>query len=234
VVLAVAGYCLFIIRRLDGRNLIVPLSGLVFSAMFLYRICAVPELVYSMRRFVPVAVPVALVMIACLAVDAGKMVRGRYRPVLKTAAAVLVLALLVWSCVLSVRVFKISQTRASLGVVHQVSDIASEPGIIVCDQRGTHLLAAPLRNFFGREVAGIRRKQFLQLPGFFKYLNSLKGQVVYFVSSTEDVGWLAKRFPMEKLGTAVFGGTMLKPTVEKPAIETGSYTFELYVYRVTI
>lgn len=234
VVLAVAGYCLFITRRLDGRNLIVPACGLFFSAMFLYRTLANPQLVYSMRRFVPVAVPVAFLIIGYLSAEMGNLARGRLRPALKTASVALVMALLIWSAALSVRVFKISQTRASFGVVHQVSDLAAEPSIIVCDQRAAHLLAAPLRNFFGRDVAGIRRNKNQLSPKFDVFLRSLRGKVVYYVASNSDVSKLARRFRLEAVETVEFKGVMLKTAIEKPTTETLLFIDHLFVYRVMI
>jgi hypothetical protein len=234
VVLAVAGYCLFITRRLDTRTLVVPACGLFFSAIFIYRVFANPQLVYSMRRFVPVVVPVALLMVAYLAAELGDLGSRRWRPALNVLASVLVIGLVVWSAALSVHIFKISQMRDSLPAVHRVSDIAAEPAVIVCDQRAAHLLTAPLRTFFGRDVAGIRGDVYLNSPKFDDFLRSLKDKGAYYVTTKGNAEVLDGRFELEKVGVVDFTGKFLNVTYEKPTTETVTFNVQFSLYRVAI
>jgi len=62
LLLALAGYCLFLLRGVDLRNLLIPLTGIFYTAVFVYQPMVRSVLAYGMRRFIPVAVPVAALM----------------------------------------------------------------------------------------------------------------------------------------------------------------------------
>lgn len=235
VLLALAGYCVFIFRGLNRRTMAVLFIGLFFSGLFLYKVFAQPVLVWSMRRYVPVVVPVAMLMVSYGLTWSYRSARGRGAAVARAVSAAVAVALVAWLLALSLHVAGINQTSGSYATVHEVADIASSPAVIVCDTGAAHHLAAPLRYFFGRQVAGLRNDKYVDLPGFERFLEMVreKGLETYMVTTERDRAAGGHRFAVDEVGEVNLEGRFLLATREKPTTETVHHELRFYVYRIS-
>lgn len=240
LLLALAGYCLFLLRGVDRRNLLIPLAGLFFTAVFVYQPMVRSVLAYGMRRFIPVAVPLAALMEAYAlfaiwnALAAGTESRRR-----KVAAgalcAVAAAALLTWSFSWTVHIAWIRGFRGSLPVVSRVEDITAGGGLIVCDTASGRLLPAPLRCVYGRSAVKLRENEYADDPWFRDFVRSYeeRGEPVYVVASRgSDIREHLASFETETVGGVAFVAEALEMTYE-PSTSVVDFEVPLEIIRIS-
>lgn len=239
--LAVAGYCLFFWRGLNSQNLILPLAGLMMTGYFLFEIKTGP-FVYIMRRFVPMALPASILMAAYALYWLWTQWHGRdlrSREVMWSARAVSLIAgvaLLGWTLVPTVRIARVNGSRESYPFVVEVSNLAPDPAVIVCDKLAGHILAAPLRSFQGRQVIRPWRDSYLNDPWFYKFMKSYEkqGKSIYLVVAPgREALKYSKVYRRKQVGTAVFHSWTVEETQKPAPPRTVPFDFPVDVYRIT-
>lgn len=236
--LAIAGYCVFLLRGLDRRTLPLLSTGLAFSMVFLFQPLAAWSLIYTMRRQVPVVLPLAVLMVSYLLVEAGRMAGRRLQGSAALACkAVLVgvaVCLLAWSLVLSVPTSRINEGSESLALAHSIADIAGEDPLIVFDDRAGHVIASPVRYFFGRKVVKVRSKKVETSPELKAFLERrLQKGAVYIVTLGDNQELLSLGLEMEFAGQAALEGDFLEQTTEAPSSKTFHWNMEAFkVFRL--
>lgn len=240
LLLALAGYCLFLLRGVDLRNLLIPLTGIFYTAVFVYQPMVRSVLAYGMRRFIPVAVPVAALMEAYALYSLwDALAPGTGRRWLKTAAGALcalsAAALIAWSLSWTVHIAWIRGFRYSLPVVSRVEDIAAGGGLIVCDTPSGRLLPAPLRCVYGRSAVKLRRNVYAADPWFREFVRTYeeRGEPVYVVASRgSDIKEHLASFETETVGNVLFVAEALEITYE-PSTNVVDFEVPLEVIRIS-
>jgi 4-amino-4-deoxy-L-arabinose transferase-like glycosyltransferase len=236
VALIIAGYA-FAFWRIDKKFLPPLVIGLFFSTIFIYRTFAMPVLVYSLRRFVPVALPVGYLLAACL-ITAPWRSYPDHRRRMEVAKVVLGLgaaAFIAWSCVMTAGITKLTQARGSLATVRAVSAAAPGDSVIVSDWPAGHLITTPLRSFFSRRAVVVWPDRNVDSQPFLDFLQANKkaGRPVYLVRFAQsNIAEAPHPFGLERVARVPFSGVFLASPTEKPSLETGPYNVYMDVYRV--
>lgn len=242
MLLIVLGYLLFIYSDLNARNLLLPLSGLVVMLIFSYRHMLEPLLVFWMRRLVPVALPVAVLMQAFAvfwlwrkAKQSWSGSRSRMLAV-RTGLACVVVVLVALCFSYSVRLAWIKGHTQSLPTVTKVAALAPAPALIVCDEQTGNTFGAPLRCFYGRSVVTLRNPDDLASERFFQFVDSRekKGQLVYILANIDSK---LPKADSGKLDLAkqdvVVEHTRVMPQTPKPSLKLIDWDYVVELYKVT-
>ncbi len=238
-VLAIAGYCVFMIHGFNKRQAPLLFTGLAFSVIFLYQPLAAWSLIYTMRRQVPVVLPLALLMASYALVEAERLIKRRFsrKPamVLKIVPAAALVCLLAWSLVLSLPTSRIGEGSESLALAHSISDIAEGDSVIVFDNNAGHVIASPVRYFFNRKVVKVRSSKVEvkpELRAFFE--RQLKKGPVYIVTMGDNENLAALGLELEYVGRASLEGDFLEQTIEAPSTKTMHWAMEAFkIFKLT-
>lgn len=241
--LAASGFVLFLLKDADSKNAIVPVAGLVFAAVLIYRPFITPILVYSMRRYVPEVLPAVALMegFALKWVYEG-FKRSGWRPRQKevvgaTVCVTVALVLIGLSLAGSLKIWKLPEFRRSYPLTLEVSGLAgSDEDVVLLDEKAGRLLAAPLRSFLGRKVVRLVDNRLAADGGFVDFLkrNGEAGAGAYIVAVAEDdLLEHSERLDLEKVGTASINTRILEITRDRPKINVVPYDATLEVFRVT-
>ena len=238
-VLALSGYCLFLVRRLDKRSLLLVSTGLLFSMALLYKPFAAWLLIYAMRRFVPVVLPVAILMASYFLWEMGRLAKERLHGGLslagRTAIAAIAAGLIIWSLVLSLPVSRINEGSGSLALAHRIADLATgDSSVVVFDSAAGHVIASPTRYFFGKNVVKVRSKGLETKPEFSSFVKrQFAIRPVYLVSMGDNPNFGSLGFGLKYVGASSLQGWFLEQTITAPSTKTFHWNMEAFnVYRV--
>lgn len=236
VALIVAGYA-FALARLDKKLLPAVTFGLFFSTIFIYRTFAMPVMVYSLRRFVPVALPVGYLLAAFLVTAPWRSYPDHRRSMqaAKVVLGVCAVGFIAWSCVMTAGITKLSQARASLATVQRVSAAAPDDAVIVSDWPAGHLITTPLRSFYSRRALVVWPDRKVDSQAFTDFLeaNRKVGRPVYMVLfAASNIGEAGHSFRLVHVDRVPFSGEFLASPSDKPSRVTGPYNVYMDVYRV--
>ena len=241
LVLAIIGYCLFMLSDLDSGKAMVLLMGLTFTGVFIYRPLITPVLAYSMRRYVIVVLPVAVLMEAYALYRVYQEARAR-KPDSVTvrraagfgclgAGAVLLGLLLVASIPLA----RVPEYRESYPYVKDISATADDDALLLCDEAAGRMLAAPLRCFMGRKVLRLDEDRFISDPGVADIISRYgdEGAETFLLAHWgSDITDRAPGLEFAKVGTLQYLTRMLAVTRE-PARDIVEFDVSVDIYRVT-
>jgi hypothetical protein len=244
VILMVAGYLAFIYLAVDRRNVLLPLAGLTFTGIFAYNPMVAMVLVWWMRRLVPVALPVGVLMMAYGLYRGWVAIKARWiwsrvrMNVVRIGIACVVLAL-VGLCVSSS--LKIAWNKGSsetLPMARTISDIAAEPGQIVCQPSAGDIMGAPLRSFYGRRVVTLYQPLNTGNPLFLDFLatNQRQGRQNYLLLAQESVPKLlpqaAKSLNVQFAGQ-VAANLSAVPQTPTPEYRVANWNVVLDLYKIS-
>lgn len=244
IFLAVAGYVMFIYSGLDRQNLMLPLTGLTFTGLFVYQPMVTLVLVWWMRRLAPVALPVAVLMMAYALYWVWDKVRGRWvysrmKMGVARAGLALVAVVLVALCVSSsAKLAWMKGSRATLPFVKTVSQLTPEPALIVGEAFTGNILGAPLRSFYGRGVVTVWDPKNYNNPLFLDFLrqSQAKGQQNYIIWAKDSVPLLLpgaeRSLHMEHVAEVV-GPLNAVPQTKAPTHDVVDWSVVLEIFKVT-
>lgn len=240
--LALAGYCLFILREGDSSLAILPLSGLVFTIVFIYRPLITPLLIYSMRRYVIVVLPVA-VMMAAYAISAlyGATARWRTEPsswklsVATMLCAALVIALVGWGLYMSAPIARTREFRESYPYVRTISEVADGDSLIICDTATARMVAPPLKYILGRRVLGLVDDSSVDDPALADVVERFErqGDVYFLAAYGSKVASRTNRLTFEEVEVLRYRTRLLANTRDEPTTDIVDFDISIEVYEVS-
>lgn len=242
MLLALLGYCLFLWRDADENNVIVPLSGLIFTAVIVYKPLVNQILPWAMRRFVHASLPVAILMAVYALYSLWRWRSGFERSIrwlkicARTVCLAAAVAFLFVSLLATAHVTKISGSRESYPVTRRISELADGGGLIICDRRAGRILPAPLRCLMGRSVLRLRENYYARDPWFVRFVedSGQSGTPVYLVVEVNSGSMeYFDRFRLVPVGGATYHSNILEASFE-PSTKTVSFAIDFQVFRVEV
>jgi len=244
VILMVVGYLAFIYLAVDRRNVLLPLAGLTYTGIFAYNPMVALVFVWWMRRLVPVALPVGVLMMAYGLYRGWVAIKARWvwsrvrMNVVRIGIACVVLALVGLCVSSSVKIAWIKGSSETLPMARTISDIAAEPGQIVCEALTGAIMGAPLRSFYGRRVVTLYQPVNMGNPLFLDFLatNQRQGRQNYLLLARESVPLLlplaAKSLNVQFAGR-VAANLSAVPQTPKPEYRVANWNVVLDLYKIS-
>ena len=241
LVLAIIGYCLFMLKDLDSSKAMVVLMGLTFTGVYIYRPLISPVLVYSMRRYVIVVLPITVLMEAYALYRVYQEARAR-KPesaALRRAAGIGCLAagavLLGLLLAASLPIARVPEYRESYPYVKDVSAAADDDALLLCDEAAGRMLAAPLRCFMGRKVLRLAKDGYINDPEVADVISrhEEEGTETFLLAHWgSDIVNRAPGLEFEKVGTLQYRTRVLEVTRE-PSRNIIDHDVSVDIFRVT-
>ncbi|HEX6386581.1 MAG TPA: hypothetical protein VF177_18065, partial [Anaerolineae bacterium] len=180
--LGVLGICI-LLWQVNRKTAVMLATGLLFSALFIWSIRANPHQIYTMRRYVPAAMPLFIVGAACFVA----WLASRRRPWftgLALALAAAWLGGLLWSA----RGF-VTQVdyRGTLAQISQINDRLAPHSILLFNDQAPigqgDILGTPLRFLYGHDVLTLRQPDDERLSGLSHAIQQWQaaGRTVYWI-----------------------------------------------------
>ncbi len=179
LVLAFAGYALWFTRRRDFAGIVMAALGITFTLFYGWNMRCTPIHILTMRRLVPVILPLALIMIVYAL---GRLIRctakliGGYRVGVwagRFAVGGILLFLALYAANVSIPIFGLQEGGNQLEVTEKISQIVEENAVVILDYHLGDLFGPPLRSFFGVENAWLLDNRSLEEKEFLGLLSDL-------------------------------------------------------------
>lgn len=184
-----AGYALWFTRRRDFVGSLMGATGFAFTLVYSWDLHNTPLHILSMRRLVPVILPMAAIMIFFFLRETVRVCEirtsrrsGAKWPALIATAAVF-LYLFFYSVNVSVPVMGLSEGGNQLELCGQIAAEVEEDAVLILDYHMGDLYGAPLRCFYGVENAWLTQNSVLESEEFRGLLADLgyPGKPVYLL-----------------------------------------------------
>ncbi|MDI6831875.1 MAG: hypothetical protein QME88_11155 [Actinomycetota bacterium] len=239
-----SGYALWFSRRRDSAALPVAMIGLVLTLGYSVNMRCTPLHILTMRRLVPVILPVAaLVMSYCLQslLDAGAgMARARRWGEIagKLAAGALLFYLVLYAVNASVPIYGLEEGGNQLELTGEIAEIIDDGGVVLMDYHLGDLFGPPLRCFHGVEEAWLMDNSNLadeEIKGLLSDLGFPRN-AVYLLWRPGMSGYhipIADGLSVEEAGRFVSWEETLEKSFERRPGSRRYYSEEILLFRIT-
>jgi 4-amino-4-deoxy-L-arabinose transferase-like glycosyltransferase len=186
IALATAGICLMLLE-INRQTVVIIFVGLLFSLLYLWRIQANPHQIYTMRRYVPVVLPFAMVAIAYFL---GWLFQSNQRWI-RLVGIMLGLA---WLFMLGFSAKEYIKQVDYAGILAQLENLDKQlekDSVLIFNDSSLisqgDLLGTPLRFLFGHDVFTLRHAELLDEVAFRKTIEGwlANGRQVYWIGDPE-------------------------------------------------
>jgi hypothetical protein len=153
--------------------------GITFTLFYGWGMRCTPIHMLTMRRLVPVILPMAVIMISYVLssmAEGADRLSGRYSPgkwVVRIAVGGLLLYLVLFSANASIPIFGLQEGGNQLEVTGDISKTVEEDAVILMDYHLGDLFGPPLRSFYGIENGWIMDNSILEEEEFSRLLDDL-------------------------------------------------------------
>lgn len=192
IALGVAGACWLLIKELNRRTVFLLGIGLFFSFLYLWRIQANPHQIYTMRRYVPVALPFLIITAAYLIHWLYCHLKGKTRWLASAGLTVIWLSGIVWGARGFVSqvdyrgmVSQLDRFAATLPA-HSILIFGDNAPVGIGDGAGT-----PLRFIYGHDVLTLRNSEVPNREAFAETIRGWQrsGRRVYWAAVPDRSVW---------------------------------------------
>ncbi|NPV58099.1 MAG: hypothetical protein HPY75_00385 [Actinobacteria bacterium] len=161
------GYALWLTVRRDFPSILMGVIGLAFTLIYSWDLHNTPLHILSMRRLVPVILPLATIMVIFVlkrAVEAGaRSARGRWwGRVALAVSGVAFLYLFFYAANVSVPVMGLAEGGNQMELCERIAESVESNAVVLMDYHMGDLYGAPLRCFFGVENAWLTENEVLR------------------------------------------------------------------------
>jgi len=243
LLLIFGGYALWFSRRRNFPEIPVAMVGFVFTLIFSWSMRCTPLHILTMRRLIPVIVPVATLMVTyalkCLVEGADKVMKkwtwGNW--VGRIAAAGIMLYLVLFFANASIPIFGLEEGGNQLELCGNISESVEAGAVVLMDYHLGDLFGPPLRCFYGVENAWILNNGDLESEEYLKLLGDLDfpSRPVYLLWRPAMSGAniaLADGLSVERIGEYLSWEEMLEKSFDHRPGRPEYYQDEIWLLRL--
>ncbi len=246
ILLGVLGWCLLLFRKIDKKNLFFLSTTFFFVFIFLYKSRISPQLIWAMRRYVPLVIPSFLIFASYFLIsihEFSKKLRERNQSIISYYSINIVVILL--SIFLGFKMYSYSvpginhvEFKNSYNFLSRVADNIPDDSVILFEAPTEtpdiySLFTGPLTFIWQKQVLPLRQGSIndIRLNQLLAY-DSVSGKKLYYISRNNYQNPLFATFKLNKIMKTKLETKVMEETTLSRPVNIIPQMYPFYIYEL--